>query len=92
MPELPEVETFTQDIKNQITGKKIVAVKVFDDLILNGPKRKFIQRLKGKRIVDVRRRGKAIIVELLPQGFLVIQLAMTGHLNFRRSPENEGPI
>lgn len=77
MPELPEVETIRQDLLKLVLHKKILSVKVRDKRILKGFNP---YQLIGKKIIDLKRRGKAIIIVFRPRGYLVIQLKMTGQL------------
>src|SRR3990167_1581147 len=80
MPELPEVETICRDLREQIVNCTISDVQVLDERVIrNCSGRQFAQFCKGKTVRSVSRRGKAIILQLVPQGFLVIQLGMTGH-------------
>lgn len=82
MPELPEVETIRRDLEQTIKGLRILAVRVLDGRVIrNRRKRDFIKGIQGQTIVDVQRRGKALIFPLEPAGtFLVAQLMMTGQL------------
>ncbi len=81
MPELPEVETIKRDLIKCLLGKTIKSVFVNDTMVVRQPDPKlFVKRLIGKTIVDIRRRGKAVIFELNNGDFLVVQLIMTGQL------------
>jgi formamidopyrimidine-DNA glycosylase len=62
-------------------------VIVHDAFLLRQQSEEFIRRLKGQTIDQVTRRGKAVIVHLASQEFLVIQLMMTGQLIFN-GPED----
>ncbi|MBS3166321.1 bifunctional DNA-formamidopyrimidine glycosylase/DNA-(apurinic or apyrimidinic site) lyase [Candidatus Woesearchaeota archaeon] len=83
MPELPEVETITQQLKKQVFGKKIIRAKAFDQKIAD----KSINKLASLKIVKVWRRAKAIIINLedVLSGrklFLFFRLGMTGHFHY----------
>src|ERR671937_658521 len=80
VPELPEVETVVRDLRPRLTGRRVTALAV-------GPlplRRRWLPAweplLVGRRIREVRRRGKWIIVELERGLHLVIHLGMTGQL------------
>lgn len=80
MPELPEVETLVQELRPQVTGRRI------DDVILHWPgcvatpsPRAFIRRMKGRIIREVRRRGKFLWF-VLDHGAWLVHLKMTGRL------------
>ncbi len=80
MPELPEVETMKRDLQKKILGLSIEDVFVYDDRVIKDLKaQKFKEKMKGKRIEAIERRGKSIIFTLYPSSFLVIQVKMTGY-------------
>ena len=76
MPELPEVETIRRGLKDLIISQKIKKVTVsceksfFGDLTL----------VKGSVIKEIRRFGKALILDLDNNYSLMIHLRMTGQL------------
>ncbi len=80
MPELPEVETIRRDLEQCIVGQRFVSVDVMDTRVLRQPVEDFVDRLKDKKIVRVIRRGKALIIVLSGQEFLVVQVMMTGQM------------
>ncbi len=81
MPELPEVETIKRDLAQRIIGQKIIGVEVRDTLVVRSPvPEEFARCLLNQEITGVRRRAKAVIIQLQPGGFLVVQLGMTGQL------------
>ncbi len=87
MPELPEVETIRRDLADNLLNLKIQEIQVLDSRVLrNCTKAEFIRRCTSKTIFQVFRRGKALVIQLKPAGYLVIQPMMTGHLIFFPSP------
>ncbi len=90
MPELPEAETIKRDLAKEIIGQTLKGVTVYDARILgNNSVKNFVSQITNCRIVNVLRRGKAIIIECKKTGgsqrgpqtqWLVIQLRMTGLL------------
>jgi len=81
MPELPEVETVKEDLKQKIVGARILEAKTDWEKIVKEPSfDRFSQQIVGKKIVDVSRRAKNIIVTLSAEKTLLIHLKMTGHL------------
>ena len=88
MPELPEVETIRRDLVRCIVGRRICEVSVNDVMVVRMAPKEFSRRLIGKNIVDVKRRGKAIVIELNDKSSLVIQLAMTGQLIYGKDLPN----
>jgi formamidopyrimidine-DNA glycosylase len=87
VPELPEVETVVRDLRPQLSGRRITSVQLTRDPAIRGrlvrypSARQFVQRLTGRTIRTVERRGKYIVMPLDQDGErLVVHLGMTGHL------------
>lgn len=79
MPELPEVETVVRDLRPHVEGRRIVRVRVGDKPLRTAWSPEWADRLSGRRIAAVRRRGKWILIDL-DDGLLVVHLGMTGRL------------
>ncbi|NTW05356.1 MAG: hypothetical protein HGA27_04495, partial [Peptococcaceae bacterium] len=63
MPELPEVETIVRSLDQQISGLRITEVKVITPVIIFTPEVEiFKERLRGREITGVSRRGKFILI------------------------------
>ena len=73
MPELPEVETIRRGLKKFIISQKIVKIDILCEKSFQGTP------ILG-RITNVRRFGKALIIDLDNQHSLMIHLRMTGQL------------
>lgn len=82
MPELPEVETIVRGLQKKVSGTTITSIKIHDGRVVRqATYAAFSRKLTGRSIKQVSRRGKAIIIDLGPgQGFLVVQLMMTGQM------------
>ena len=78
MPELPEVETIRLGLKKAIVGKTIAGVEIRVTKLFHGNKDEII----NKKIVDVNRRAKQIIIDVEGDNDLLIHLKMTGQLIF----------
>jgi formamidopyrimidine-DNA glycosylase len=81
MPELPEVQTIITDLNQKIKGDTIV--DFFSDwskAIKNQSAEKFTKEIKNRKILDARRIGKNIFLDLSGEKTLYIHLKMTGHL------------
>jgi formamidopyrimidine-DNA glycosylase len=78
MPELPEVETVRLMLEPAMRGARFARV------ILNRPNlripfpEKFIERLRGKTVVAVDRRGKYLAVQVSSGETLIMHLGMSG--------------
>jgi formamidopyrimidine-DNA glycosylase len=80
MPELPEVETIARGLAPLVTEKRIEDALVLYPAIVGGDAAAFRQKVKGRRILGVRRRGKLLILGLEGDVHLAIHLRMTGRV------------
>lgn len=86
MPELPEVETVRRGLKPFILNKKIVQT-------LPEPGKCFLgnaTEVNGAKVIDLRRRGKALLIDLDNGKTLMIHLRMTGQLIWRGNKAKVG--
>ena len=84
MPELPEVETVTNQIRPNLIGRKFLSVKFSDkNLRYNTPKSRFNLALNSK-IEKVVRRAKYIQIFLANSNVLVLHLGMSGRIKFHQ--------
>jgi formamidopyrimidine-DNA glycosylase len=81
MPELPEVETIKEDLRELVVGSEIERAEVLAPSLVEQPSaEEFASRLEGVRITGARRRAKHLIVELDTGDTLVFQLKIGGQL------------
>ena len=83
MPELPEVETIKSQLQSKILGKTIAKVWIKRDSLVFRDCREtnyLAEKLKGKKIKAISRRGKYLLIKLSCEKFLVIHLGMSGNL------------
>jgi formamidopyrimidine-DNA glycosylase len=82
MPELPEVETTVRDLNEKVLGRTFIDVWTDWKKIVRRPKsfEEFKKEIKGKKILNIRRRGKNILFELSENRSLLIHQKLTGHL------------
>jgi len=84
MPELPEVQTVCDGIKNFVIGARVTNAKIINKkLRIEIPKS--IEKLSGAEIQQVRRKAKYIILELSNNKLLVIHLGMSGRLTIDKN-------
>lgn len=89
MPELPEVETIVRQLRADMAGKKLWSASIKNSSVIL-PNAKFLkQRLPGLRVINVKRLGKFIVVELTNKMKLVIHLRMTGRLMWKKQKGRE---
>jgi formamidopyrimidine-DNA glycosylase len=79
MPELPEVETVVRSVAPHLIGRRIVSASFTSRFVTPGNRKKLAERVAGRTINHVRRRGKFIVMTL-DEGALSIHLGMTGKL------------
>lgn len=90
MPELPEVETIRRQLAPRVVGRRIVTVEVADPL-LTAPEdpAACVAQVVDRRITDLGRRGKYLLVGLDSGAVLAVHLRMTGRVHWR--PRHPGP-
>jgi len=81
MPELPEVEFTARQLHASVVGATISEALVFWERTVGYPELPdFLAEVAGRRIIDVRRRGKFLVLDLSGRLFLSIHRRMTGNL------------
>jgi formamidopyrimidine-DNA glycosylase len=85
MPELPEVETTRRGLLPALAGQRLAAVTVRDPR-LRWPVAADIDRLVGRRLTDIARRGKYLLFDF--EGLVqIVHLGMSGSLRFAGAAE-----
>jgi formamidopyrimidine-DNA glycosylase len=82
MPELPEVEVTRLSFANRIAGARILAVQMGKPL--RWPLGLDAKKLSGRTVLQVRRRGKYLLIDL-SEGLLLLHLGMSGRVQFASS-------
>ena len=92
MPELPEVEVIRRDLEKEVVGRKVKAVDVTGMRTIRRYKQRkqFTSALIGKKITEVERRGKYLLLKLDGGDVLVVRLGMSGQL--RRAAGTREPL
>lgn len=80
MPELPEVETIGRGLKEFLLNRTIAGVQIFTARLREPLDSLRDERLIGKKVLDVRRRGRYLIVELEDRLALLMHFGMSGVL------------
>ena len=80
MPELPEAETIVRGLRPAIVGRSIRSTEVIHADVLRQPRRRFADRVRGRTVLGVERRGKNVIVRLDLERVVAVNLGMTGRL------------
>lgn len=84
MPELPEVETIARKLRKTIVGKRVARVQLSGLPLRKPVEKRFSQGLRGRTVLRIHRRGKYMILELVPRGFCLIHLGMSGRILFHQ--------
>ena len=85
MPELPEVEIVKKSLKKNVKDKKILNVIVNNRNLRFKVDEDFEKILKNRKIKNVNRYAKNIIVELKGNVYVIIHLGMTGTFHLIRN-------
>ncbi|MCX7975183.1 MAG: DNA-formamidopyrimidine glycosylase [Candidatus Aminicenantes bacterium] len=80
MPELPEAETICRSLKPEIKGRVITGIKLLWPPLLRETQASALDHWLGARLIDIRRRGKMILLDIDDQETMLIHLKMTGQL------------
>lgn len=83
MPELPEVETIKKYLKRFILGKKIVGFENLDKKRIKIKEKDII----NEKILDIKRKGKVLILKLSNDKEICIHLKLTGQLIYQQNKE-----
>ncbi|MCD6114736.1 DNA-formamidopyrimidine glycosylase [bacterium] len=101
MPELPEVETTVLDLKRKVLKRTFLDIWTDAPKLIKKPNlEEFKREIKGKKIQDIKRKGKFIIFYLSGDKRLLIHQKLTGHLlvgqwkkeNEEWVPVKKGPL
>jgi formamidopyrimidine-DNA glycosylase len=89
VPELPEVETVRRGLDEHIVGQRIVEVRVTGRRsVRRQAPAELVQRVEGRRVDAVGRKGKFLVLLLDDGQALVIHLRMSGQLLWVAGPED----
>lgn len=80
MPELPEVETTRRGLLPHVVGRRIQDVVVRNPNLRWPVPRDLRERLRGERVLAIRRRGKYLLFDVA-NGHLLVHLGMSGRLS-----------
>lgn len=87
MPELPEVETVKRGLSKNIIDKKIHTIEINTDKLRYPLDKDSFSILKNKKIKDIQRRGKHLIVFFEKDLQLIIHLGMSGVIKVKESDQ-----
>lgn len=89
MPELPEVHTISTDLNKYLTGYTIEKVAIAPKYNVLPDNQTFVKGVIGKKVINVHRIGKNILIYLDSGMAIKTHLAMTGRLLLREKVHGE---
>jgi formamidopyrimidine-DNA glycosylase len=88
VPELPEVQTMSDDLNKKVIGKTIADFGSEWKRRVRPNFTQFRRRIVGRKIIKTKRIGKCIVAELDSKDAVVMHMKMTGHLLFKSEGKN----
>lgn len=88
MPELPEVETVKLGLQKYLVGHKFVDVEILSKGIFEGDPKDII----GAKVIEIRRFGKGLVIDLDNKKSLAIHIKLTGQIIYRDSATADVPV
>ena len=84
MPELPDIVVYVERLAALVTGRELQHVRLASPFLLRtvAPS---LAEAGGRRVVEVRRLGKRIVISLEGDLFLVVHLMIAGRLHWRQA-------
>ncbi len=86
MPELPDVTVYVESLKRHVAGQPLVRVRLLSPFVLRTVTPP-LASVEGRRVEDVRRLGKRIVLGLEGEYFLVLHLMIAGRLRWLRQSD-----
>lgn len=80
MPELPDIEVFSRNLKSLFSGKKLLKVNLVNGKKLKNSQAEFSKKLKGKILTDIFRSGKEMRFAFDDGTLLGLHLMLTGDI------------
>jgi len=90
MPELPDIEVYRESLEDRIEGRVLNAVRLRNPFLLRTAVPP-IADAAGRRVKELRRLGKRIVIGLEGGLFLVIHLMIAGRLHWRDAGDGKEP-
>lgn len=87
MPEIPEMEVYRHYLMENVMGKLIDQVTVNRSKSINVDEKEFSQRLVRQIIIQVERKGKALVLGLTNGSYLLTHMMLDGRLYLQQAGE-----
>ncbi len=82
MPELPDIEVYLDALRPRIVGEPLLGVRLSSPFLLRSVEPPLASAY-GRRVCELRRLGKRIVIGLEEELFLVLHLMIAGRLGWR---------
>lgn len=92
MPELPEVESLRRILTRSASRRTITAARVVEPRLRQPVEHDLSERLAGRRIENIGRRAKYLLLTLTGGYTLLVHLGMSGSLTHRRVASDDAPF
>jgi len=92
MPEIPDIEVFSRNLKDLLANKQVAKVKVVNGKKLMDSPKELSKALEGQKVLDVYRSGKELRITFSKNVILGIHLMLTGDLFFEKTNERKSTI
>jgi formamidopyrimidine-DNA glycosylase len=89
MPELPEVEIASRQLRSWLLGKRITKARAFESRVIRGQPRSRFAQLKGHKLQRIERVGKWMLLVFDGGEGLISHLGMTGKWIRRKKADAE---
>ena len=86
MPELPDIELYLEALEARIHGDMLEKILLGSPFLLRSVAPAPTE-LEGKKVVDLRRLGKRVVIALEDELFMVIHLMIAGRLQWKEGSE-----
>jgi len=91
MPELPEVEIVKRGITPLLEGRRFIQVVQRRDTLRIPLPEDFAERLRGRKVEQITRRGKYILLYLDQGEILICHLGMSGKMSLKAAKDRDRP-
>ena len=88
MPELPEVETVKLGLQKYLKGHRFLDIKILSEGIFEGNPKDII----GAKVIEIRRFGKGLVIDLDNKKSLAIHIKLTGQIIYRDKKTEKIPV
>jgi formamidopyrimidine-DNA glycosylase len=82
VPELPDIVVYIERLRTRIQNRVLEKVRLVSPFVLRTVEPP-IESVEGRRVVELRRLGKRIVLVLEPDYFLIVHLMIAGRLHWK---------